>query len=161
MGVEQAEVADLDEQRQDRRGEGEGQAEDEIVEQELLAEEAQMGEGEGGRRRNGQRQEHGPAGDEQGIQQHLPVAPARQDAPVVLPLPFVRQADIGAQVAGRLEAAEHGEEQRHDNHARNKEEDEQPRQSPHRRRQRYGSRGADRPGRRRVLEFGRRLNHPS
>ena len=49
MRVEQAEVAHLDEERQDRGGEGERQAEQEIVEQDIGAEELEVGEGEGGR----------------------------------------------------------------------------------------------------------------
>ena len=49
MRVEQAEVADLDEERQDRGRERKGEAEDQVVEEKSVAEELQMREGEGRR----------------------------------------------------------------------------------------------------------------
>ena len=58
MRVEQAEVAHLDEERQDGGREREGQPEDQVVEEEALAEEVEMREGEGGGRGDGERQRH-------------------------------------------------------------------------------------------------------
>ena len=67
MRVEEAEVADLDEERQDRRRKRKGEAEDEVVEEKAVAEESQMREGEGRRSTTAQGQEDGQPGDGQRV----------------------------------------------------------------------------------------------
>src|SRR5207247_7298910 len=52
MRIEEAEVADLDEERQDRRRKRKGEAEDQVVEKKSVAEEFQVREGKGRGRRH-------------------------------------------------------------------------------------------------------------
>ena len=87
ISVEQAEIAHLDEQRQDRRRGREQQAHGEIVQQHGAAEEFDVSEDEGRHRGDDQRQQDGERRDDQRIAQQLPVALREQDVGVVLPFP--------------------------------------------------------------------------
>ena len=119
VGIEQAEIADLDEQRQDRRRHRKQEPELEVAQEESVAEEAQVREGEGRHRREREREGDGQERDQQRIAEHLPVAIAGENLPVVAPHPDVRQAErIRLQVAQFLEAVERGREDRNEHDAR-------------------------------------------
>ena len=97
---------------------GKQQPELQVAEEEAVAEEAEMGEGEGRHRREREGERDGEQRDQQRIAEHLPIAVARQDVPVVLPHPDARQAErMRLQIAEFLEAVERGREDRHEHDA--------------------------------------------
>ena len=121
--VEQAKIADLDEQGQDRRRHGEQQSQHHVAQKEPVAEEPQMGEGEGGHRRDRERQKDGEGRDQQRIAEHLPVAQACQNVPVIAPHPDARQRErMRLQFAELLEAVERREADRQEHRDRQHDE---------------------------------------
>ena len=123
IGVEEPEVADPDEQRQDGRGRGKHQSDEKVVEESAGPEELHMREGEGRHRGKCQRQADGQCGDDQRVHHLPPVAVAEQDVGIVLELPFARQAErVGAQLAEGLEAAQRGRHQRYQHDRRHEDQ---------------------------------------
>ena len=93
IGIEEPQIADSDEQRQDRRREGKQEPELKVVQEKAIAEETQVGEGEGRHRGDRERQDDRQHGHDQRIAEDLPIAIAGEDAPIVLPHPDMRQAE--------------------------------------------------------------------
>ncbi len=115
IGVEQPEVAHLDEQRQHRGRGRKQQTQRQVAQQHGAAEEFHMGKDERRHRCDDQRQRHGQRRDDHRVAQQLPVALREQDVGIVRPFPVMRQPErIDAQFAERLETAEHGRQQRHE-----------------------------------------------
>jgi hypothetical protein len=117
ISIEQAQIANADKERQDGRGRGEHQPDQEVVEQVLGAKELHMGKDECRHRRQGQHQEDGEPGDQERIAHLEPITLADEDVGIVGEHPGLRQPKgVAAQITERLETAQGGGDERNQHH---------------------------------------------